>query len=872
MAENNLLQRVNAALKESVGGVAAERFGSVGRYANSRLNDKNPQSFREILKRDFKAGATKNFGAIGKAIANKDGDKNSDRLTSNSIKSSSNRISSEIDEIKQQNSDIGQSLESVNYRLKNVDAKLEDMLLSQERIEIAINRLLYKKEPPPVVEQTVNNVTNNITNNVTNNNSPSPNNQERRRNRRTPGGAATPGGSATPRSISPGAALGLGAAGGAAVGVAGAAAVGAAGGASPSGSTGSTQGSGTSQNPAASQTQTNSGVTPSSGPTSSIGNTGGRPYQQDARPVSGNAATQEAMQFFQSKGWTKEQAAGIVGNLQTESGNFAPDVISGRRKGDGGKAVGVAQWHPPRQANFQRIMGKPVEGSSLQEQLEFVNWELNNTEKRAGNILRTMSDAAQAAEAVDKFYERSSGAHRNQRIANARALAGGQTTTQTPSSGTSTTAPTATSSGASSPTTSSANGSSSSPTASSAGEGGEAQWWRQTPRNEDGVPTQTMSGVLPEYPSQTRGGGSDTQAMYPQDRGGGPAPWQGSRPQQGGQQQGGMTTLKTASGKSYTVAAQYADKFKGFVDALEGSGYKINSIGGFANRSTASGGFSWHSKGMAIDINPSENPHTFPGSQNYGKTDMPSNIRELAARFGLGWGGDWRSSKDTMHFSAGGNEGGSGTEARGGTMASTGENESRPGSGGSSSSPMPGGKVAGAGPALGNYGPMQGGGMSGGMSGPGMMGGRGMGQIGMGGGLGSVGGMIGGMLGGRSGPAGGILGSVLGNAIGNMAERAMMPTPVQQPINTGADLSRRSSQNYGSSEAPSRPRSNGPQNAPSHTTPSSKRFGVDEIPTVTPTGGFAEVLGAGVAGALVEALGSNSISVNRRPRAGSMVS
>ena len=275
---------------------------------------------------------------------------------------------------------------------------------------------------------------------------------------------------------------------------------------------------------------------------------------------------------------------------------------------------------------------------------------------------------------------------------------------------------------------------------------------------------------------------------------------------------------------------------------------------------------------MAIDINPSENPHTFPGSQNYGKTDMPSNIRELAARFGLGWGGDWRSSKDTMHFSAGGNEGGSGTEARGGTMASTGENESRSGSGGSSSSPMPGGKVAGAGPALGNYGPMQGGGMSGGMSGPGMMGGRGMGQIGMGGGLGSVGGMIGGMLGGRSGPAGGILGSVLGNAIGNMAERAMMPTPVQQPINTGADLSRRSSQNYGSSEAPSRPRSNGPQNAPSHTTPSSKRFGVDEIPTVTPTGGFAEVLGAGVAGALVEALGSNSISVNRRPRAGSMVS
>jgi hypothetical protein len=35
---------------------------------------------------------------------------------------------------------------------------------------------------------------------------------------------------------------------------------------------------------------------------------------------------------------------------------------------------------------------------------------------------------------------------------------------------------------------------------------------------EQNIPTQTMSGVLPQYPSTTRGGGSDTQAMYPQDR------------------------------------------------------------------------------------------------------------------------------------------------------------------------------------------------------------------------------------------------------------------------------------------------------------------------------------------------------------------
>jgi len=36
--------------------------------------------------------------------------------------------------------------------------------------------------------------------------------------------------------------------------------------------------------------------------------------------------------------------------------------------------------------------------------------------------------------------------------------------------------------------------------------------------NEQNIPTQTMSGVLPQHPSRTRGGGTDTQAMYPQDR------------------------------------------------------------------------------------------------------------------------------------------------------------------------------------------------------------------------------------------------------------------------------------------------------------------------------------------------------------------
>jgi len=129
----------------------------------------------------------------------------------------------------------------------------------------------------------------------------------------------------------------------------------------------------------------------------------------------------EAMDFFQSKGWTQEQAAGIVGNLKAES-NFKTDAV-----GDGGKAYGIAQWHPNRQAKFQEVYGKPIQQANFKEQLEYVNWELNNTEKRAGEKLRGAKSATEAASLVDQFYERSSGAHRQKRMEFAAALMGPST-------------------------------------------------------------------------------------------------------------------------------------------------------------------------------------------------------------------------------------------------------------------------------------------------------------------------------------------------------------------------------------------------------------------------------------------------------------
>lgn len=131
----------------------------------------------------------------------------------------------------------------------------------------------------------------------------------------------------------------------------------------------------------------------------------------------GNA--REAVQFFISKGWSPAQAAGIVGNLQAESGaNMKTNAV-----GDGGKAYGIAQWHPDRQANFQRAFGKDIREAGFKEQLAFVQWEFENTERNAAAKLRQATTPEQAAWVVDEYYERSSGAHRQRRIDNALALA-----------------------------------------------------------------------------------------------------------------------------------------------------------------------------------------------------------------------------------------------------------------------------------------------------------------------------------------------------------------------------------------------------------------------------------------------------------------
>jgi hypothetical protein len=117
----------------------------------------------------------------------------------------------------------------------------------------------------------------------------------------------------------------------------------------------------------------------------------------------------------------------------------------------------------------------------------------------------------------------------------------------------------------------------------------------------------------------------------------------------------GLASVSTG-GLEAQVASALAPAFQGFLTDLASTGYKVTSLGGYSDRNIAGTSTpSYHSVGAAIDINPLSNPVTYGSTV----TNLPSNISDIAAKWGLGWGGNWSSKSDPMHFSAATGEGGS---------------------------------------------------------------------------------------------------------------------------------------------------------------------------------------------------------------------
>nr|WP_232108498.1 phage tail tip lysozyme [Pseudomonas juntendi] len=81
--------------------------------------------------------------------------------------------------------------------------------------------------------------------------------------------------------------------------------------------------------------------------------------------------------YLKSKGLSDTLAKGIAANVQAES-SFDPKAV-----GDGGKAYGLLQLHPPRQADFAAYSGKDIRQSTWQEQLDFAVYEATKGKEKA---------------------------------------------------------------------------------------------------------------------------------------------------------------------------------------------------------------------------------------------------------------------------------------------------------------------------------------------------------------------------------------------------------------------------------------------------------------------------------------------------------
>lgn len=124
-----------------------------------------------------------------------------------------------------------------------------------------------------------------------------------------------------------------------------------------------------------------------------------------ADPLPGDPGTeirraQAALAFFQSKGWSRAQAIGLIANIHAES-SFNPHVPPG----DKGKSFGLCQWNGDRLENFTKHFGHDITNSTFGEQLAFVNIELGTTHRTAGQELRTQTEAGAAAKVVCAKYE-----------------------------------------------------------------------------------------------------------------------------------------------------------------------------------------------------------------------------------------------------------------------------------------------------------------------------------------------------------------------------------------------------------------------------------------------------------------------------------
>lgn len=136
----------------------------------------------------------------------------------------------------------------------------------------------------------------------------------------------------------------------------------------------------------------------------------------------GGATTREdtatyVLRVMQAHGWSKEQAAGIVGNLLHES-NLNSEAL-----GDNGASFGIAQWNGERRQGLENFAAaRGSQANDLNTQLDYVNHELQNAESAAGRALKEARDVDSATRLFSELYERPGKPMMDSRLAHANKL------------------------------------------------------------------------------------------------------------------------------------------------------------------------------------------------------------------------------------------------------------------------------------------------------------------------------------------------------------------------------------------------------------------------------------------------------------------
>lgn len=117
---------------------------------------------------------------------------------------------------------------------------------------------------------------------------------------------------------------------------------------------------------------------------------------QQIRRVTNNNNSSIIIDYFVNKGLTRTQAKGIYGNIMQESGGNIKAVSK-----DGNNSYGLAQWTGERK---QRLFSMYGTNPNINQQLDFLWWELNNTHKDALLSLKKTTTVSQATKVfMDKF-------------------------------------------------------------------------------------------------------------------------------------------------------------------------------------------------------------------------------------------------------------------------------------------------------------------------------------------------------------------------------------------------------------------------------------------------------------------------------------